>query len=180
MVADERNVRLDSPENTSDPVVMAMIVVMVVVCSVVIMTVATVVHHHHGLVAIFPMSVAVMIVATVSMAVTVIMFMPIMVVTIAMIVRMAVEVLADSECDQQDPCDIIHPTDLGQSEVVLRPKEQGDHRDTTDEMAETQEEARGEPVKPFVRLIECVRCCDGSTMAWFDTVDESEENSAQE
>lgn len=84
-------------------------------------------------------------------------------------VRVAVNVLADAQRDKQHTGHETHrPTnlettenrdwvvDLREIEVCFRVEEHRDHRNTADEVADTDDEAGSEAIHPLVRLVESV------------------------
>ena len=70
--------------------------------------------------------------------------------------------------------------DLREIEIRFRVEEHADHRDTADEMSNTEDETRREAVEPLVCLIEGVCCRDWPSMPRFDSVNRPEGNRTEQ
>lgn len=104
-------------------------------------------------------------------------------------VRVTMVILPDSEADEQNAShDTDRSTDLDrieyrnrfvylcQIEVAFRVKEHADHCNTTDEMADPDDETRRKSVHPLVRLVERVGSRDWPAMPRFNSVHSPECN----
>jgi hypothetical protein len=112
---------------------------------------------------------------------------------VVVVTRTPVNVLTDSECDEQDaghetdrPADLDTTgyrnrlVDLCEIEVLLRVEDHSHHRNTAHEVADAEDETRREPVHPPVRLIEGVRCGDWPAVTRFDAVNGTERDHPEE
>jgi hypothetical protein len=118
------------------------------------------------------------------------------VVLMTVFVMVAVCILANAEQNQEHPSDetyrptqnkslrehidpkwLVHVCHL---EVRLCEEKHADHRNTTDEMADTQDETRCKSIDPFIRLVQCIGGCNRPSVAWFHSVDSSKSNCTSE
>jgi hypothetical protein len=97
-------------------------------------------------------------------------------VTVTVVVAVAVTagVLPDSERDQQDTGDVVHPAELGESEVREREEVHEDDGDTADEVTDPEDRARYGAVEPLVLRIERVARGDRPPVSGSETVDETQ------
>jgi hypothetical protein len=120
-------------------------------------------------------------------------FVSVRVLAIVTAMRVAVAVFSDPEADEQNTRDQTDRAadpdstqnskrfvDLCETEIGFRVEERADHRDTADEVPDTEDETRRKAVEPLVRLIQRVRGGDGPSMPRFDPVDRPECDRAEQ
>jgi hypothetical protein len=102
-------------------------------------------------------------------------------------VRVAVAIFSNPKADEQDTGNQtdraadLNTTQNGkwfvelcETEIRFRVEKHANHRDTTDEVADTEDETRRKAVEPLVRLVQRIRGGNRPPVTGFDPVDSPE------